>query len=144
MPKLRVMLSRFLAHLPSAGRGVAIVVGIALLLSLVVGLAEGRGSGNSVSPSANVPPASATPPPVPTVVPKFQLSAATAPLPPGAPPSSDATGASSGEIMVTRSYPFAWPAIGPITSYMGSSHPLGIDIGLSYGSDSPILATASG
>ncbi len=124
--------------------------GIVLLLSLVVGLAEGHGSGSEDAPassSAALLAASATPPsPGPTVTPKFHLSAATAPLPPGAPLSSDTASAtaSSGEIMVTRSYPFVWPATGPITSYMGSSHPLGIDIGLSYDADSPILATASG
>ncbi|MHB8575148.1 MAG: peptidoglycan DD-metalloendopeptidase family protein [Dehalococcoidia bacterium] len=37
---------------------------------------------------------------------------------------------------------FAWPAIGPITSYFGPSHPLGIDIGQGLGL--PVRATASG
>jgi murein DD-endopeptidase MepM/ murein hydrolase activator NlpD len=45
---------------------------------------------------------------------------------------------------VTRSYPFVWPADGPITSEMGPWHTLGIDIGLDYGVDSPILASARG
>ena len=134
-------------QLPAAGRGLAVLGGIVLLLSLVVGLAEGHGSGSTASDSPARDVAAASPPPPPpasTVTPKFHLSAATAPLPPGAPLSSETAAASTGEIMVTRSYPFLWPATGPITSYMGSSHPLGIDIGLSYGENSPILATASG
>ena len=45
---------------------------------------------------------------------------------------------------VTRTYPFIWPTNGYITSYMGPQHPLGIDIGLSYASVSPIVATARG
>ncbi len=47
-------------------------------------------------------------------------------------------------VSVTRSYPFVWPAAGPITSVMGPWHTLGIDIGLSYDEDSPILASARG
>jgi murein DD-endopeptidase MepM/ murein hydrolase activator NlpD len=35
-----------------------------------------------------------------------------------------------------------WPAVGPLTSYFGPSHPLGIDIGLAVGA--PILAAAPG
>jgi Peptidase family M23 len=48
------------------------------------------------------------------------------------------------EVEVTRGYPFAWPADGPITSEMGPWHPIGIDIGLEYDVDSPILASAGG
>ncbi len=47
-------------------------------------------------------------------------------------------------VEVTRSYPFIWPAVGPITSYIGSQHPLGIDIGLDNGSDVAVVATAAG
>jgi Peptidase family M23 len=43
-----------------------------------------------------------------------------------------------------RSYPFVWPADGPITSVMGPWHPLGIDIGMEYGEDSPVRAAARG
>jgi murein DD-endopeptidase MepM/ murein hydrolase activator NlpD len=35
-----------------------------------------------------------------------------------------------------------WPANGPITSLYGPSHPLGIDVGLSFGT--PLRAAASG
>ncbi len=56
---------------------------------------------------------------------------------------SDAPG-SPITVQVTRTWPFDWPAQGPITSYMGPEHPWGIDIGLSYDYDSPILATAAG
>jgi hypothetical protein len=45
---------------------------------------------------------------------------------------------------VVRSYPFIWPANGPITSYMGPSHPGGIDIGLAQDPIAPISATAAG
>lgn len=47
-------------------------------------------------------------------------------------------------VSVSRSYPFVWPAAGPITSYMGSVHPTGIDIGLDNAIDTPIYATAGG
>jgi hypothetical protein len=45
---------------------------------------------------------------------------------------------------VVRSYPFIWPAEGPITSYMGPNHPGGIDIGLAQEAIAPISATAAG
>lgn len=47
-------------------------------------------------------------------------------------------------VNVTRSYPFIWPADGPLTSEMGPWHTLGIDIGLDYDEDSPIRASARG
>ncbi|MHB8577363.1 MAG: M23 family metallopeptidase [Dehalococcoidia bacterium] len=42
----------------------------------------------------------------------------------------------------TASAPVIWPASGPITSYFGPSHPLGIDIGLNSGT--PLRAVANG
>src|SRR5262245_49159775 len=39
---------------------------------------------------------------------------------------------------------FIWPANGPITSYFGAYHVLGIDIGLDNSMDTPILAAADG
>ncbi|HEU0074367.1 MAG TPA: M23 family metallopeptidase [Dehalococcoidia bacterium] len=53
------------------------------------------------------------------------------------------TGASL-TVSVKRSYPFIWPADGPLTSEMGPWHTLGIDIGLDYDVDSPISASARG
>jgi len=47
-------------------------------------------------------------------------------------------------VTVIRSYPFIWPAQGPITSEIGPWHPLGIDIGLQYQEDSMIRAAARG
>jgi hypothetical protein len=47
-------------------------------------------------------------------------------------------------VNVERSYPFTWPAEGPLTSEMGPWHPIGIDIGLEYEVDSPIWAAARG
>jgi hypothetical protein len=45
---------------------------------------------------------------------------------------------------VGRSYPFIWPADGPLSSEMGPWHTLGIDIALEYDVDSPIRASARG
>jgi hypothetical protein len=47
-------------------------------------------------------------------------------------------------VSVTRQSRFAWPATGPLTSYFGPGHPTGIDIGMGYDEDSPILASAAG
>jgi hypothetical protein len=47
-------------------------------------------------------------------------------------------------VKVTRSYPFIWPADGPLTSEMGPWHTLGIDVGLDHDEDSPIRASARG
>jgi hypothetical protein len=47
-------------------------------------------------------------------------------------------------VTVTRSYPFIWPADGPLTSEIGPWHPLGIDIGMDDGEDSPVRAAARG
>ena len=47
-------------------------------------------------------------------------------------------------VQVTRAFPLIWPTTGPITSYMGPSHPLGIDIGLEGVPVAPILAAADG
>jgi hypothetical protein len=47
-------------------------------------------------------------------------------------------------IEVSRSYPFIWPAIGPLTSYFAPDHPMGIDIGLDPSVNSPIVASAAG
>jgi hypothetical protein len=48
------------------------------------------------------------------------------------------------EIIVTRKIAYTWPAAGPITSYFGSGHPTGIDIGLNANEDSPVRAAADG
>lgn len=47
-------------------------------------------------------------------------------------------------VTVTLSYPFIWPAEGPITSEIGPWHPHGIDIGLDYGLDQGVRAAAGG
>jgi len=64
------------------------------------------------------------------------LGLETGPLPP-----ADNVGI---RVEVVREQRFAWPALGPLTSYFGAGHPTGIDIGLDYGVDSPILASAAG
>ena len=47
-------------------------------------------------------------------------------------------------VTVTRSYPFIWPAEGPLTNEIGPWHPLGIDIGMDLGVESPVWAAARG
>jgi murein DD-endopeptidase MepM/ murein hydrolase activator NlpD len=47
-------------------------------------------------------------------------------------------------VTVFRSYPFIWPADGPLTSEIGPWHPLGIDIGMEPDEDSPVRAAARG
>jgi hypothetical protein len=46
-------------------------------------------------------------------------------------------------VEVKRTSYFVWPAAGPINSYYGSDHPLGIDIGL-QSTNTPIVASAAG
>ncbi|HEY7294061.1 MAG TPA: M23 family metallopeptidase [Dehalococcoidia bacterium] len=50
--------------------------------------------------------------------------------------------ASSGPANLPDAVPFAWPAHGPITSFFGPSHPLGVDI--AQGPGLPVTAAASG
>jgi peptidase M23-like protein len=47
-------------------------------------------------------------------------------------------------VSVNGVYRFQWPASGPITSYFGPGHPLGIDIGLEHDPVAPIAAAAAG
>jgi hypothetical protein len=49
-----------------------------------------------------------------------------------------------GEISVVYSFPFIWPADGPITSFMSPEHPNGIDIGLEDSETLDIRAAARG
>jgi murein DD-endopeptidase MepM/ murein hydrolase activator NlpD len=39
---------------------------------------------------------------------------------------------------------FIWPVVGPISSYMGPSHPLGIDIDQFHSPGAPVVASAAG
>ena len=68
----------------------------------------------------------------------FELSGLSAPL------ADSAVVGSNVLVDVQRRYPFIWPGAGPITSYMGPQHPLGIDIGFNYGELSPVVAVARG
>lgn len=49
-----------------------------------------------------------------------------------------------GLITVVYSFPFIWPAEGPITSFMSPEHPNGIDIGLENSESMEIRAAAGG
>lgn len=83
-------------------------------------------------PNGQMPP----PPPPPTATPVPPPARSRSP-PPAAPPAPDepATASSSG---------FIWPVYGPISSYFGPSHPLGIDIDQFNSPGAPIAAAASG
>jgi hypothetical protein len=72
--------------------------------------------------------------------PAFELAGLESPDPVSPP----APGAARTLIGVERAYPFIWPATGDITSYMGSNHPNGIDIGLDNDVVSPVVASAGG
>jgi hypothetical protein len=56
---------------------------------------------------------------------------------------TSAAGALFAGSVASRSW-FAWPATGPLTSYVGPGHPTGIDIGFSYDEDSLVRAAAAG
>jgi murein DD-endopeptidase MepM/ murein hydrolase activator NlpD len=81
-----------------------------------------------------------TPSPVPTQtpVPNTPVPTSTPTSPPPRPTSTPAPPAPA----VSRSG-FIWPVRGPITSYFGPSHPLGIDIGLGV-TTPPVVAAAAG
>jgi murein DD-endopeptidase MepM/ murein hydrolase activator NlpD len=65
-------------------------------------------------------------------------------------PAGDGTAAAPGASDAPPAVPFTpsegliWPTSGPISSYMGPSHPLGIDIDLYNNPGAPILAATSG
>ena len=90
------------------------------------------------------PPPPPPPPPSPTAAPTPQpqppATAAPAPAAPAAPPPTQAAPAPAPQL---SSSGWAWPATGPITSYFGPSHPLGIDIGQGQGGQ-PIHAAKAG
>ena len=82
-------------------------------------------------PNGTLPP----PPPPPTETPEPPApSSRTSPAPAPA-PAEPAAPSSSG---------FVWPVYGPISSYFGPSHPLGIDIDQYNSPGAPIVAAASG
>ena len=60
------------------------------------------------------------------------------------PASAAAAPAASAAAPSTSSGGLIWPVTGPISSYMGPSHPLGIDIDLYNNPNAPILAATSG
>jgi len=94
------------------------------------------------------PPPPPPPPPSPTAAPtpqpQAQPPATAAPAPasgaPAAPPPTQAP--AQGQRVSSSGW--AWPATGPITSYFGPSHPLGIDIGQGPVGGQPIHAAKAG
>jgi murein DD-endopeptidase MepM/ murein hydrolase activator NlpD len=85
------------------------------------------------TPAPTQPPAPAQPPAAP-VPPSASAATPKPPTPKPATPAPPAPPSSSG---------WSWPASGPITSYFGPAHPLGIDIGQGAGGQ-PILAAKAG
>jgi murein DD-endopeptidase MepM/ murein hydrolase activator NlpD len=81
------------------------------------------------------PPPTATP--EPTAAPAAAAPSAAAAAPRSSGGSSQSSGGSSGS-------GFMWPTSGPISSYYGPSHPLGIDIDLFSAPNAPIGAAAAG
>jgi murein DD-endopeptidase MepM/ murein hydrolase activator NlpD len=87
---------------------------------------------------------------------RFALPVVAAPAPASAPSTSSGSASGSGSTSssggtttqpsagaVSRSG-FIWPVTGPISSYFGPSHPLGIDIDLYANRNAPVMAAASG
>lgn len=66
------------------------------------------------------------------------------PVTPPAIPSSQTSGTSRLMADVRQTSEFIWPARGPLSSYFGAYHVLGIDIALDNSEDSPIVAAATG
>ncbi len=95
------------------------------------------------------------PPPPPPPPPPPSPTPAPAPQPPAQPPATAATPAAPAVAPPAQAPPptqgpqvsgsgWAWPATGPITSYFGPSHPLGIDIGQGPVGGQPIKAAKAG
>lgn len=90
-------------------------------------------------PPTPVPTRTSTPTPAPVQQQATAASRASTPVPPPAPAATTAPrtqAASAGGWM--------WPASGPLSSYYGPSHPLGIDIDLYGKAGSPIVASRGG
>ena len=81
-----------------------------------------------------------------TIAPPPPPEPAAAAAEPAQPAGSDAAAAPAAPPAVpfTPSAGLIWPTSGPISSYMGASHPLGIDIDLYNNPGAPILAATSG
>ena len=106
-----------------------------------------------VHPAPLTPPAIPTPQGNPTDTPTPDTAAATATATPqaAAPGAATATPAGSATAVKTGTPApptksksgFIWPTTGPISSYFGPSHPLGIDIDLYANPNAPIVAAAA-
>ena len=81
-----------------------------------------------------------------TIAPPPPPEPAAAAAEPAQPAGSDAAAAPAAPPAVpfTPSAGLIWPTSGPISSYMGASHPLGIDVDLYNNPGAPILAATSG
>ena len=137
------MLARSLSH--SKILLAPLLVCLPLLASACV---FGGDSEDPVAPTPTVPvaPAIGRSGPTPTETP-FGGATPRPTLPPppiAATPAPDpARSTVEGLISVVYSFPFVWPADGPITSFMSPEHPNGIDIGLN-GSDALQIRAAAG
>jgi murein DD-endopeptidase MepM/ murein hydrolase activator NlpD len=101
-----------------------------------------------------VKPAPAVPPPIPTATASETPEATETPEPTGTPAAASPVTTGTARATPTRTPTpaaarpsragFIWPATGPISSYFGPSHPLGIDIDLFANPNAPIVAAAAG
>jgi len=80
-----------------------------------------------------------------TIPPPPEPEPAAAAVEPAQPAGGDAAAAPAAPVVpFTPSAGLIWPTSGPISSYVGPSHPLGIDIDLYNNPGAPILAATSG
>jgi murein DD-endopeptidase MepM/ murein hydrolase activator NlpD len=77
-----------------------------------------------------------------TVAPPPEPEPEAAAVEPSEPSVDDAAAAPA--VPFTPSVGLIWPVSGPISSYMGASHPLGIDVDLYNNPSAPVLASTSG
>ncbi|HLF76236.1 MAG TPA: peptidoglycan DD-metalloendopeptidase family protein [Dehalococcoidia bacterium] len=75
---------------------------------------------------------------------RFAPAAVAAPPPSGGPSSGAPSGPSSVNTGGASQSGFKWPVAGPVSSYFGPNHPLGIDIDLYANSNAPIGSAAAG
>jgi murein DD-endopeptidase MepM/ murein hydrolase activator NlpD len=162
--KLRIPLENGIVHIVLTGETLSeLAAGYGVDTSAI----EGAGSDSAatlaigqqvlIKDPARLPPLLPAAAPAALATPTPEPTGTTAPEPTGTPvPDSTATAAASASPTPTArrgtatptpsrsSFGFIWPVTGPISSYFGPSHPLGIDIDLYNNPNAPIVAAAAG
>ena len=110
----------------------------------VVPTVEPESAETQVPPPIDTPEVVETQPPTPTATPRPNVTPTRTPRS-GAAAQPSATQTPRAERPTGQSkYGFIWPVWGPISSYFGPSHPLGIDIDLFEDPNAPIAAAKKG